>query len=120
MVPVNNAVVFPMPYQCVKGHGQANDGWQTSGLCQFEICSFGEWARFCLAKPPHEYIVYQPGRSSFTVSGLKPGGLYNCEWYDPGRHEVKEGQSIASSSAKTFAPANRNMVLYLKYLGHNN
>jgi hypothetical protein len=77
--------------------------------------------RFCLAKPPYEYIVYQPGRSSFTVSGLRPGGLYYHEWYDPGQHEVvKEGQSVASSSAKMFAPANKNMVLYLKYLGHSN
>ena len=77
--------------------------------------------RFCLAKAPHEYIVYQPGRSSFTVSGLRCGGLYYYEWYDPERHEaIKEGQSIASSSEKTFAPANKNMVLYLKYLGQRN
>lgn len=77
--------------------------------------------KFCLAKPPHEYIVYQPGRSSFIVSGLQRGGSYYYEWYDSWRHEViKHGQIMASNSTKNFTPANKEMVLYLKYLGHSN
>lgn len=70
---------------------------------------------FCLAKPGCEYIVYEPGSSSFTVSALEPGGQYHYEWYDTQRHRVTEtGQAKASGPAMQFSPANRGMVLYLK------
>ncbi len=70
---------------------------------------------FCLAKPGCEYIVYQPGSSSFTISALEPGEQYYYEWYDTQRHRVAEtGRAKASGPVMQFTPANGGMVLYLK------
>jgi len=82
-----------------------------------DLCS----TKFCLAKPGEEYIVYQPGRSSFNVSGLHTGRSYYYEWYDPERHKViGSGQTVASSPVKAFTPGNEGMVLYLKYSAGDN
>jgi hypothetical protein len=70
---------------------------------------------FCLAKPGCEYIVYQPGSSSFTVSALEPGEQYYNEWYDTQRNRVAEtGQAKASGPVMQFSPTKTGMVLYLK------
>lgn len=69
---------------------------------------------FCLAKPGCEYIVYQPNRSPFTVSGLQAGRSYYYQWFDAGRCEVVgRGRVKMLSSTKSFTPANECMVLYL-------
>jgi hypothetical protein len=76
---------------------------------------------FCLAKPGWEYIVYQPNRSSFTVSGLQSSGSYYYQWYDAGRHEsVGTGCVETCGSTKSFTPANESMVLYLKRAEEDN
>jgi hypothetical protein len=54
---------------------------------------------FCLAKPGSQYVVYQPGRGSFTVSGLRPGVSYHYELYSTEQHKV-----VAKGLCKPFGP----------------
>lgn len=70
---------------------------------------------FCLANPGIEYIVYQSGGSTFTVSGLQADKSYYYQWYDPEQGEViAVGRRKVSNSAEKFVPANDGIVLYLK------
>ena len=70
---------------------------------------------FCLANPGVEYIVYEPGGSPFSVSGLQAGGSYYCEWYDPEENKViATAQTKALNTVERFTPPNQSIVLYLR------
>jgi len=69
---------------------------------------------FCLAEPGIQYIVYQPGSGSFTVSGLRPDVSYHYELYSTGQHKVvAEGLCKPSGSTESFEPGSAAVVLYL-------
>ena len=69
---------------------------------------------FCLAKPGTQYVVYQPGSGSFTVSGLRPDVSYHYELYSTGQHKVvAEGLRKPSGSTESFGPVSEAVVLYL-------
>ena len=69
---------------------------------------------FCLAKPGSQYVVYQPGSGSFTVSGLQPDVSYHYELYSPGQHKVvAEGLCKPSGSTESFGLVGEAVVLYL-------
>jgi len=70
---------------------------------------------FCLANPGVEYIVYAPGGSPFSVSGLQAGGSYYYEWYDPEENKViASAQTKPENTVETFTPPNQSIVLYLR------
>ena len=69
---------------------------------------------YCLANPGHEYLVYQPGTSAFTVN-LR-AGAYHYEWFNPVDHTVVSTESFtAVTGDRSFTPPNNGeAVLYLK------
>jgi hypothetical protein len=69
---------------------------------------------FCLAKPGYQYVVYQPGKGSFTVSGLRPDVSYQYEIYSTSENKVvDEGKCKPSGSTKSFESDSVAVVLYL-------
>jgi hypothetical protein len=68
---------------------------------------------FCLANPGSEYLAFQPGSGSFTVS--MTAGTYNYEWFNPETVSVASTGSVTvSSDNQTFTPPFSGMaVLYL-------
>jgi hypothetical protein len=70
---------------------------------------------FCLAKPGHQYIAYQPGKESFTVSGLRPDAVYQYEIYSTVECKiVVEGMLKPSGSTESFKSDSGAVVLYLR------
>jgi hypothetical protein len=69
---------------------------------------------FCLTKPGCQYVVYQPEKALFTVSGLKGGTLYYYEFYDTKQSKVvSSGHLGPYSSKETFSPPIKGTVLFL-------
>jgi hypothetical protein len=69
---------------------------------------------YCLASVGSEYLVYQPGSGSFTVSLPAPGD-YSFEWFDPSTGAVAQTGAAPYSSNPTFTPPfGGDAVLYLK------
>lgn len=69
---------------------------------------------FCLAKPGYQYIVYQPGKGSFTVSGLQSDVSYQYEIYSTSENKVvAEGRCKPSGSTESFESDDEAVVLYL-------
>ncbi|MHC4070978.1 MAG: DUF6298 domain-containing protein [Planctomycetota bacterium] len=76
---------------------------------------------FCLAKPGHQYVVYQPSSGPFTVSGLRAGKSYYYEQYDTRQHKViARGQVKPSGERESFKPTNEGVVMYLSSSPGNN
>jgi hypothetical protein len=72
---------------------------------------------FCLAKPGYQYIVYQPGRGHFTVSGLRPDVAYQYEIYSTVEYKVvAEGMCKPSGSTESFESDSEAVVLYLNLM----
>ena len=70
--------------------------------------------RFCLANPGEQYVVYQPDKQAFEVSGLKAGQMYHFEWYDTERSCVAgKGNMICTDTSHHFTPNTKAMVLFL-------
>jgi hypothetical protein len=71
---------------------------------------------YCLAKPGREYIVFNPGSSSFTVSGLNTGWQYLYEWFDTDTYSVVgKGEVTPSGSSHTFSSPCSDAVLYFYF-----
>jgi len=63
------------------------------------LCSTG----FCLAEPGHQYLVYQPGSGSFTVT--LAAATYRFEWFNPATGRVVQtGMLSAAAEPHSFAP----------------
>lgn len=63
------------------------------------LCSTG----FCLADPGHQYLVYQPGSGSFTVTGVP--GDYHFEWFNAETGKVAgTGMVTLGAGAHGFTP----------------
>ncbi len=70
---------------------------------------------FCLAKPGHQYVVYNPGGEPITVSGLRSGTSYFYELYDTTRGTVvTSGRIRASGASESFESTGKGSVLYLR------
>jgi hypothetical protein len=71
---------------------------------------------FCLAKPGEQYVIYQPGNQSFTVSELETGEVYHFEWYDTVQCSIRaEGGMTSTGSSHSFVPSRPGMVLFLTH-----
>jgi len=68
---------------------------------------------YCLARPGHGYLVYQPEGGPFRVS--LEAGEYQYEWHDPSTGEASETGTVgAGAGERTFAaPFEGDAVLYL-------
>jgi hypothetical protein len=63
------------------------------------LCSTG----FCLAEAGHQYLVYQPGSGSFTVTVT--AGSYHFEWFDAGRRIASDkGMVTLPAGPHSFVP----------------
>ncbi len=68
---------------------------------------------YCLANPGSEYLVYQPGGGSFTVT--LGAGTYAVEWFNPTAGQASTAGTVNGGSAQTFTPPfSGDAVLYLK------
>ena len=81
---------------------------------------------YCLAQTPStgaEYLVYEPGGSSFTVNltAMPASRTLNVEWLDPSTGTIHPGGTVAAGATRTFsAPFSGDAVLYLvDTAGHN-
>jgi hypothetical protein len=81
---------------------------------------------YCLAQTPStgaEYLVYEPGGSSFTVnlSAMPSSRTLSVEWLDPGTGTIHPAGTVAAGATVTFtAPFSGDAVLYLvDTAGHN-
>src|SRR6267378_1140003 len=81
---------------------------------------------YCLAQTPStgaEYLVYEPGGSSFTVdlTAMPSSRTLNVEWLDPSTGTIHPGGTVAAGATRTFsAPFSGDAVLYLvDTAGHN-
>jgi len=73
--------------------------------------------KFCLAKPGHQYIVYQPGDGPVTVSGLHVGTSYDFEVFDTVQAKVIDtGRMRASHASASFGSAQKGTVLFVTAL----
>jgi len=71
---------------------------------------------FCLANPGMEYIIYQPGSSSFTIKGLSDNTEYSYQWFNTDSYsEQGTGTITTSGSSRSFSPPFSKAVLVLKY-----
>ena len=62
------------------------------------------------------YVVYQPGKQPFEVSGLRTGDLYHFEWYDTEHCHVREsGDVTCTGASRSFTPLSKGMVLFLRH-----
>ena len=74
--------------------------------------------RYALANPGSEYLVYQPGTSSFTVN--VQAGAYQVEWFNASNGQTSSGGSMTMSSGGSCSftpPFAGDAVLYLSYGG---
>ncbi len=69
---------------------------------------------YCLANPASEYLAYQPGSGSFSLSLAT--GKYKYEWFNPSTGEIAaRGQLTAAGGNEDFKPPfEGHAVLYLK------
>ena len=73
-------------------------------------------ARYCLADPGSEYLIYQPESGSFTVDlQAFPEATFSVEWLDPETGGATSAMPVVGGSIITFNPAfGGPAVLYLK------
>jgi hypothetical protein len=57
---------------------------------------------YCLASPGSQYLVFNPGSGSFTLTAV--AGTYSYEWFDPVTHSSSQAGSMAVGASQTFAP----------------
>jgi hypothetical protein len=63
------------------------------------LCSTG----FCLAEPGRQYLVYQPGSGSFSVTMV--AGAYRFEWFNPATGKMADtGMITLAAGPHSFAP----------------
>jgi hypothetical protein len=68
---------------------------------------------YALANPGSEYLVYNPGGGSFSVT--LQDATYEVEWFDPSNGQVSSGESVKGGGSSTFNPPfSGQAVLYLK------
>jgi hypothetical protein len=77
---------------------------------------------YTLANPGAEYLAYQPGSGSFSVTlGL---GTYAIEWFNPATRQTSAGGTVNGGGSSTFTPPfDGQAVLYLAFqpqLGQHN
>jgi hypothetical protein len=80
-------------------------------VSQPSVCSTG----YCLVNTGHEYLVYQPRRTAFTLT-LAPG-RYAVEWFDTKTHTAVSARAVDGRShgyVAFKAPFNDPAVLYLR------
>ncbi len=69
---------------------------------------------FCLAKPGHQYVVYQPDNGPITVSALRVDTFYNYEFFDSKQGKVvARGRIRAAAPSDSFSPVGSGTVLYI-------
>jgi hypothetical protein len=70
-------------------------------------------AGYALAQPGAEYLIYQAGSGSFTVT--LGAGDYAVEWFNPSNGGATGGPTVSGGATRTFTPPfGGDAVLYLK------
>jgi hypothetical protein len=59
--------------------------------------------RYCLAAPGREYLVYQPGKGSFTVDLRSAPGRLRVEWFEPASG-TRSFAWVQGGAVRSFTP----------------
>jgi len=71
--------------------------------------------KFCLAKTPVEYLIYQPGSGAFTVNLTGTSAEFLVEWFNPATGVATSGGAVAGGATRTLTPPfSGDAVVYLK------
>ena len=72
-------------------------------------------ARFCLADPGREYLVYLPGGGEAVIDLSGASGTFRVEWMDPAEGTTTMGDAIAGGARRSFkAPVRGDAVLHIR------
>jgi hypothetical protein len=109
--PFNPEYAFSEPARKAAGHTltYANKMNLAAMTPQGNLSSTG----YALANPGAEYLVYQPGSGSCSVT--LGSGYYAVEWFNPVIGQTSSGGTVNGGGAQTFTPSfSGAAVLYLK------